>query len=810
MKIKKLSVIALLLASALCLNAQDARQRTTETIVADVLAAMPTRTVEDFNSQMSDLAASAPASIVEVAAMMKPAGEGVKNNIYEYALSGVVNYVSTPAYSAKRADVKKGLQDASAACADAYNKAFLESLIRLLTPNEPVAISPEMTLKQAKGLFKKGNSAERSAAAKTIMEADPSKVARIFAGALKDNDIEYRNAVIYAATELAGAEALAPVAVKQYSKLSNDAKCDLLYWFGTNGVQSAAGIVEGELAGVGSNKALNLDAIAAAGMLGGEKTGKSLIALLSNDDAEISAAALKALKSFHGDIEADVLAALASADNKNALMEFASAKHMTETAKVIIAEAKSGNSAAAKYLAGTADGDDIQDVIDLLESAKSDIPEIQTALYASIKGLPQERQYEIVKAALDKSADPERFYPVIAMTNTDEALTVLNKAYDNGSEAAFKGLLTIDTPRAAIILLWYAQHQPDVAETLLPRYVTLVQRYETDVDKLREDYANVLALTSKRKTKNTVLAALAELPTMKAFLLAGKYLYDKDVAYNAAQAVKNIAAKCTEEINYADFKTYLEKAAEIFTNTSKADDSYSVDEIKSILAKAEPSPLYELTEEERAQGFEILFDGSSMDKWQGNLDGYIPVNGSIYVSAGYGNDKNIYTKKEYRNFVLRFEFCFLREGVNNGVGVRAPIGKDAAYHAMCEVQILDHDAPRYAKLHDYQVHGSVYGVIPAKRIVHKPLGEWSTEEIRVKGDRVTVTVNGEVILDGNVRKACKGHNVAPDGGKKNPYTVDHKNHPGLFNHKGHISFCGHGEGLKFRNVRVLDLGESDK
>ena len=56
----------------------------------------------------------------------------------------------------------------------------------------------------------------------------------------------------------------------------------------------------------------------------------------------------------------------------------------------------------------------------------------------------------------------------------------------------------------------------------------------------------------------------------------------------------------------------------------------------------------------------------------------------------------------------------------------------------------------------------------------------------------TVTVNGEVILDGDIRQACQGHNVAPDGGKNNPYTVDHKNHPGLFNASGHIGLLGHG------------------
>ena len=78
------------------------------------------------------------------------------------------------------------------------------------------------------------------------------------------------------------------------------------------------------------------------------------------------------------------------------------------------------------------------------------------------------------------------------------------------------------------------------------------------------------------------------------------------------------------------------------------------------------------------------------------------------------------------------------------------------------------------------------------------------------GDHITVTVNGEVIVDGNIREACQGHNVAPDGAKENPYTVDHRNHPGLFNKSGHIGFLGHGSGVKFRNIRIKDLSSEKK
>ena len=145
------------------------------------------------------------------------------------------------------------------------------------------------------------------------------------------------------------------------------------------------------------------------------------------------------------------------------------------------------------------------------------------------------------------------------------------------------------------------------------------------------------------------------------------------------------------------------------------------------------TPRFELSEEEAADGFEVLFDGTSMHKWTGNTTNYVPVDGTIYVTAQYGGSGNLYTKKEYGDFVLRFEFAFDREGVNNGIGIRTPMGVDAAYHGM-EIQMLDHDAPIYKNLRVYQQHGSVYGIIPAKRVKFPPLGTWNVEEIRAVGD----------------------------------------------------------------------------
>ena len=203
-----------------------------------------------------------------------------------------------------------------------------------------------------------------------------------------------------------------------------------------------------------------------------------------------------------------------------------------------------------------------------------------------------------------------------------------------------------------------------------------------------------------------------------------------------------------------------------------------------------PEP-FRLSEEEKKAGFKILFDGTNMHEWTGNLIDYQIEDGSISVPTETKYGGNLYTKNEYSNFVYRFEFQ-LTPAANNGIGIRTPLEGDAAYVGM-EIQVLDSEHPVYKDLQEYQFHGSVYGVIPAKRGFLKPVGEWNYQEIIADGNKIKVTLNGTVILDGNIKDA------AANG------TLDKREHPGLFNKSGHIGFLGHGSAVKFRNIRIKEL-----
>lgn len=200
-----------------------------------------------------------------------------------------------------------------------------------------------------------------------------------------------------------------------------------------------------------------------------------------------------------------------------------------------------------------------------------------------------------------------------------------------------------------------------------------------------------------------------------------------------------------------------------------------------------------LTEQEKADGFVALFNGNNLDGWQGNKTDYYVENGELVVNPKNGGHGNLYTENEYSDFIFRFEFK-LTPGANNGLGIRAPLKGDAAYVGM-ELQILDNSAPIYAKLKKYQYHGSVYGTIPAKRGFQKPVGEWNVQEVIVKGTKIKITLNGEVILDGDIAYA-REHG-----------TKDGRKHPGLKRDKGYIGFLGHGSELFFRNIRIKDLGK---
>jgi HEAT repeat protein len=217
-------------------------------------------------------------------------------------------------------------------------------------------------------------------------------------------------------------------------------------------------------------------------------------------------------------------------------------------------------------------------------------------------------------------------------------------------------------------------------------------------------------------------------------------------------------------------------------------------DFRDIYVREIPRPqAYQPPKAEQEEGFVPLFNGIDLTGWTGNKVDYFAQEGMMVCQPSGQGSGNLFTEKEYSDFILRFEFQ-LTPGANNGLGIRTPLTGDAAYVGM-ELQILDNEAAIYANLQPYQYHGSVYGVIPAKLGFLKPIGEWNIQEVEAIGNRIKITLNGEVILDGDLAEASKNGTE----------TIDKRKHPGLLNKSGYIGFLGHGSPLKFRNLRIKDL-----
>ena len=189
-----------------------------------------------------------------------------------------------------------------------------------------------------------------------------------------------------------------------------------------------------------------------------------------------------------------------------------------------------------------------------------------------------------------------------------------------------------------------------------------------------------------------------------------------------------------------------------------------------------------------AEGFKPAFNGKNLDGWAGPIDNYDVKDGAVVCKPGKGG--TIYTKEEYADFTVRFEFK-LPPGGNNGLAIRYPGQGDTAYVGMCEIQVLDDTADMYKKLDARQYNGSVYGMIPAARGFLRPVGEWNYEEVTVKGSNIRVELNGTEILNGDVSKVKEFMANSP--------------HPGKDRTSGHFGFAGHNDPVQFRNIRIKKL-----
>ena len=196
----------------------------------------------------------------------------------------------------------------------------------------------------------------------------------------------------------------------------------------------------------------------------------------------------------------------------------------------------------------------------------------------------------------------------------------------------------------------------------------------------------------------------------------------------------------------------------------------------------------EISEHEKRDGFKELFNGKNLAGWKGALENYFVENGELVRKQGAGGV--LFTEEQFADFEVRLEYL-LPPGGNNGLAIRYPGTGRASVDAMCEIQILDDEAPIYKDLDSRQYTGAVYGMIAPQRGHSKPAGQWNDLRVKVIGSRITVHLNGHEVLNGDVSTVTE--------------FKDNQLHPGKDRQSGHFGFAGHDDPIRFRNIRLKSI-----
>ena len=185
-----------------------------------------------------------------------------------------------------------------------------------------------------------------------------------------------------------------------------------------------------------------------------------------------------------------------------------------------------------------------------------------------------------------------------------------------------------------------------------------------------------------------------------------------------------------------------------------------------------------------------LYNGKNLDGWhvQNGKKDVWRGEGDLIVCQGDGGGW-LTTDKEYGDFELRVDWK-IPKGGNSGIGLRYPGTGDPAHEGM-EIQVLDDPAPQYKNLDPAQYTGGIYYQAAPTAHPEKPAGEWNHYDIRCKGSRVQIKLNGVEIQNVDLDKFTEGR-----GGHK-ALAVRPR--------RGFVGLQSHTDRVEFRNIQLREL-----
>jgi len=205
----------------------------------------------------------------------------------------------------------------------------------------------------------------------------------------------------------------------------------------------------------------------------------------------------------------------------------------------------------------------------------------------------------------------------------------------------------------------------------------------------------------------------------------------------------------------------------------------------------------ELTAEEKATGWQLLFNGKDHTGWKCSNDKPIacPIEDGGLVPYKSGSYLIIH-EKQFGDFILKCDVK-MSSSCNSGIFFRVGDPRNPVQMGF-EIQVMTGKGASY---HDF---GAVYELAKPAKNNSRGAGQWDSIEITCKGPKIAVAVNGETVTTMNCDDYTEpGKNP---GGGKNKFKMAIKDFP----RKGYVGLQDHGAKCWYKNIKVLELAEAGK
>ncbi|MGI9517870.1 MAG: 3-keto-disaccharide hydrolase [Pirellulaceae bacterium] len=191
----------------------------------------------------------------------------------------------------------------------------------------------------------------------------------------------------------------------------------------------------------------------------------------------------------------------------------------------------------------------------------------------------------------------------------------------------------------------------------------------------------------------------------------------------------------------------------------------------------------------------VLFDGSNLDHWRGYHqeaigEGWQVDDGILKFDGSGGGD--IITRESFGDLELEFEWL-VTPGANSGIMYRVGLGDSAPYLTGPEYQILDDELHPDGK-NPLTSAASLYALYDRGETETKPVGEWNTGKIVIRGNTVQHWLNGKLAVETEL--GSDQWNELVTGSKFNGWEKFGKNA------EGHICLQDHNDEVWYRNIRI--------